>query len=435
MAMADEDFGGGSWDDSPNDDFTFNDFKAANPVVQLGTEGFQLWNKTKPRLGTEGHAENTAIRRVAFIRNSDRSVFKECRRKWDWSWVHRGNRTGTTRANPLWLGSAIHWALEDRHGYRRFPNGEEALRAYHLAWIKGNKRDSKVALPADHQELINLGIGMLRYYETWLGNRDPLNTYHVKGVPQVEVKFRITLPIPDDILQAFGWDEAVVTGTIDRVIIDELGRLWLLDYKTAARFETSHFDLDPQISLYTWAASILYPGMSIAGFVYQQHKKQVPDEPKFLSSTGAYSVAKNQVTTRPLYYKALKNMYGSITKAPQANLVYLDYLAAQEGDMQDRFIRRDFVERNRHQIISTQQHLVQEACDMLNPNLPIYPNPTRDCAWRCSTFHQACINKDDGADWVGEMELSTVDRSEEDNSWSKYLELPNQQAEAPWLAP
>lgn len=365
-------------------------------------------------------AEDGTPLRVAYIRTSDRQSFKRCRRKWDWQYVHRGNRTSNTRSNPLWLGSGLHFALEDRHGARRYGTGSDAFRAYFQAWLHASKVGG-ISPPDDAKELCDLAYKMLDYYELWLENREELHTLMVDGKPQTEIRFEIELPIPKELLNLYGWDKCVSTGTIDRVIIDEYRRLWPLDYKSAKRFETGHFDTDPQISSYCWAAQQLYPTYEIAGFIYQQHKKQVPETPKFLSSSGMFSVSKTQATTRPLYRQSLLNLYGTLEKAPKANLDYLDHLMLTETDTQDRFIRRDFVSRNKSQISSVFEQMCLEAIDMLNPNLSIYPNHTRDCSWDCN-FQQACVNRDDGGDWQFELENTTIDRNEEDaETWQRHL--------------
>jgi hypothetical protein len=365
---------------------------------------------------------STRVRNAFYVRTSDRITFKRCRRKWNWQFSHRGNRTPIRRSNPLWLGTGFHFAMEDRHGKRLWPTAADAWQAYHDAWLKSTRAGGS-PLPDDHEELSDLTLRMLEYYEEWLTFRVPLNTFVYQGKPQVERRFEIQLPVPPEVLAHYGYDACYYVGTIDRVIVDEHGRLWLVDYKTAKRFETGHFDTDPQISAYCWAAQKIYPDREIAGFIYQQHKKQVPGEPKFLTSSGMFSVSKTQATTYPLYYKALKNLYGDVNKAPAANIEYLNNLAAAEqGDM-DAFIRRDYVQRNEAQIASVEEHMVLEAMDMMNPNLPLYPNHTRDCSWDCP-FNIACINQDDGGDAQYELESSTVDRAEEDDSWHKHLRLP-----------
>src|SRR5574343_280770 len=88
-------------------------------------------------------------RRAIIIRTSDRIAFKQCRRKWGWSSHLKRNLGPKYLASPLWFGSAIHYALEDFHGYKRFANAADAFKAYCIATAKQHIRD----LPTDANEL------------------------------------------------------------------------------------------------------------------------------------------------------------------------------------------------------------------------------------------------------------------------------------------
>lgn len=370
-------------------------------------------------MDTEALFPGERISHVAYIRTSDRSTYRRCRRKFGWSYLHRGNRTRKEARDPLWIGTGFHFAMEDFHGFKRYPDAASAFRAYALAC----KATPRYPLPPNWEELTDFTVGMLEYYEQWLQTRDALTTLVIDGQPQVEVRFEIPLDLDSEWLLARGFDRAIYTGTIDRVVVDEFGRIWLVDYKTAKIIQTGHLETDGQISAYCWAASKLY-NLPIAGFIYQQHRKIVPHPPVFLKSAKMFSVAKNQSTTHTLYRTALVNLYGSVQDAPDVNVQFLNLLTAEETDRADKIIRRDYVERNLHQIEAEDQKIQMEAYEMLNPDLQIYPNPTRDCSWDCD-FKGACLNMDDGSDWEYELISSTVDREEEDLSWRSHLILPS----------
>ena len=356
--------------------------------------------------------------RVAIIRTSDRMVFRRCRRKFNWWYIHRNNLTRKETPGYFWFGTGFHFALEDYHGYRRFPTPGDAF----LAYVDACKRTRGFPLPDDLDELTQLGTGMMEYYEDWLQTRDPMVTLEVGGVPQVEVNFEIPIPLDPNLLARYGFDRAVYVGTIDRVVIDDYNRLWLGDYKTAKTIQTDHLDTDPQISAYCWAAQHIY-NLPVAGFFYMQFKKQVPHEPSFLKSTGSFSVAKNQDTTYALYRKALINLYSTLDRAPTPNVQFLNWLSTQENEKADAHIRFTDVERNQNQIEAEGLKILQEATEMLNPDLPLYPNPTRDCVWDCG-YRTACIEMDSGLDWEQELELTTVDREEEQTQWRTRLRYP-----------
>lgn len=359
--------------------------------------------------------------RRAVIRTSDRNNFRRCRRRWHWSSHMRENLTSIESASPLWYGSGFHYAMEDFHGLRKYPSSTAAFEDYVRATYKMAKGNNRF-LPVDWPELVILGRGMLDYYESiWLQARDPLKTYWHDGVPQVEVNVHIPLPITSP-----NYDEVVYGLTMDRVIIDDAGLLWIVDYKTAKRIQTQFLQTDPQISAYCWAASQLY-GKPIGGFIYQQHRKDVPVEPRTLAN-GRLSTADTQLTTHRHYRRSLINTYGAVLRAPRENVDFLNWLEQQETTDMDKFVRRDKVFRNAHQIEAEGAKIMMEVEDMLNTDLPLYPNPTRECGHLCS-FNNACISLDDGSDWEGELRDSFREKDPTFDSWRKYLPKPKKEAE------
>lgn len=344
-------------------------------------------------------------RKAIIIRTSDRISFKKCRRSWSWSSHLKGNLGPSYLAAPLWFGSAIHYALEDFHGYRKFETASDAFRAYCIATSKQHLRD----LPDDAHEHYDLGVAMMDYYENyWLREKKADATFwepdpHTgEEIPQVEVNFEIPVPLdqhPD--LQAFaeacGADCILYRGTIDRISIDEFGRLWVVEYKTAKKAEHLHYQTDPQVTTYVWAAQNIYPDHEIAGVVYHQFVKNEPKPPRILAN-GKISTASNLLTSAPLYRAALERMYGSVGLAPLDNQRFLTEVMSKEDENNDKFIQRTYIERNSHMTMAEAQKILLELEDMCNPNLPLYPNPTRDCSRLCS-FLAACVAFDDGGDW------------------------------------
>jgi hypothetical protein len=318
----------------------------------------------------------------------------------------------------------MHYALEDFHGYNKYGTPAKSFEAYCQATFKIRQR---VQIPVNFDELNTLGVGMLNYYSnSWLQDRDPLKTFVVDGVPQVEVRCVLEIPWnPKEHYPSSPYDKVVYGLTIDRVIEDENdGRLWLVDYKSAKSIQTSHLATDPQISAYYWAGRHLYPNRDIAGFIYQQHRKDVPAEPR-ITAMGRLSTDKRQLVTHRSYRRVLVNLFTSdSSKWPQENLDFLNYLAANEEVEQDKFIRRDRVYRNQYQAEAEGTKILLELEDMLNPNLPLYPNPTRECSY--CPFHNPCVSMDDGSDYEYDLSI-THERSDYTNHqdlWREHLPLP-----------
>lgn len=351
--------------------------------------------------------------RVAVLRSSDRISFKRCRRRWGWQSHLRGNLTTKEGVAPLWFGSGFHYALEDFHGLREYEHPVKAFEAYVKATYKQAKQTPK-RLPFDWPQLVVLGRGMLSYYaDLWLQARDPLKTFVWEGKPQVEVN--VLVPVP---YESPHYDKVYYAVTMDRVVEGDDGFLYIVDYKTAKRIQTQFYQTDPQISAYCWVASRLY-NRPIGGFIYQQHRKDVPDEPRVLGD-GTVSVSRTQLTTHRMYRRSLLNIYGDVVKAPKQNIEFLNWLNEIETSSQDRYVRRDWIYRNEYQIESEGAKILMECADMLNLDLPLYPNPIRECGNMCP-FNNACVSMDDGGDWEHELETAFMPKDNNFESWRKYL--------------
>jgi len=411
-------------DTDSDDEFDFESFVPDDDVFEGARQGLND-EFSEARRTTENPERR---KRIAIIRTSDRISYRRCRRKWNWSHSSRGNLQMRSGHGPFWLGTGMHFAFEDFHGHRRWDHPRDALTAYYSA-----TKNSGADLPFDVEDLYHLGLNMLDYYEVWLEGREELKTYVVNGEPQVEVNFFIDIPkehllkagCPQEVLDLY--DVIYYSVTIDRVIIDAYGRLWTVEYKSAKQYAWMHLDTDPQVTAYHWAAQHKYPEMEIAGTIYQQHKKQILKPPKFVASTGTYSTSKSQKTSYALYLGALRNLFGNDhNKYPDANRRFLEYIQTQETQQSDSLIRRDEVERNSDQSKSEYQKILWEVSEMINPNTPLYPNPTRDCSWDCKAFVGACIGMDAGEDWSNILRDETMSRTAPETYWRRHLRYPEQ---------
>lgn len=338
-----------------------------------------------------------ATGRVIAIHTSDMGLYKACRRRWLWgSHLNRGLES-KYKAPPLWFGEAFHSALKDWHGPRLFPTVEDSFYDY----VKLSYEHHRDRLPVDADELVHLGYGMFGHYNRWLERRDELVTYEYQDRLQVESSFEIELPIDPNLLARLNTDKVVYRGTFDRVVIDQWGHLWILDYKTAKRLDTAHLPLDPQITRYMWAGSLIYD-RPVVGFIYQQHLKKAPKPARVLKS-GHISVDKSQATTHALYRQALVHTYGDDhNRWSQDHIDTLNKFAYAESWEGDPFIRRTKIERNHSQLRNEFQKILLEVHEMLDPDTPMYPHQSWTCAMMCP-FFSPCNSLDDGSDWEYEL--------------------------------
>lgn len=381
------------------------------------------------------------------LHTSDRKCHMVCKRRhYLTSALHRHLRRKSAPSehyvNPnMWLGSMGHFALEDRHGPQIWNTASDAARA----WAAAHYEEER---PQEAGELVTLCSQILDYYVQWEERRENLlTTVYIDGRPMVEQKFslrleeleyyvdpetreRVTLKL-DAYSNGYWCDSLgrtcekepdkvvpVYHGTIDRLVEDEHGRWWIMDYKFVKNFTDRRIlDLDIQMEAYVWAAEQWFEH-PIAGAIYAQIRKALPKEIKILKD-GSLSVDKRQPTTHALYEEALIKHYGDVSKAPKKNIDFLNALAIQETVWSNKFINFEFLPKNEHQKIGTYKAIIEQGHDMLDPNTNFYPSPSRDCSWYCNDFYSVCLAMNEGADWEGLLREEFIPRHE-----TKENELP-----------
>lgn len=358
---------------------------------------------------------------IAIISTSDRNAFRSCRRKWNWSSHLRQGLSKHEQAHPLWFGSGMHHVLEDVHGRREYSNVEAAISDYCTATMAHHGPEN---LPETFEEDKSLMLRMMQHYMYGFikaGNRDPFKTYIVGGEPQVEVPFEFDIPLPPGVLEKSGYKKVIYRGTLDRVIVDDDGYLWLQDYKNVAAFTPyEHLELDSQIGVYLWAASYIYR-RPVLGFVYTQLRKQGVEQPRVLQS-GEISTDQKQNTTHAMYRAALIKKYGD-GQWPQKNVDTLNHLASLEEPEADKYVRRDRVTRAPNTMRAEAQKIIAEVSDMLDPNLKIYPNPSFMCPRMCS-FIEPCLEMDRGSRYKSTLETDYLSREYASrNEWRQHLQV------------
>jgi hypothetical protein len=332
------------------------------------------------------------------IRTSDRATFKRCRRQWDWSSYQRQNLRPIVTPKPLHFGIAWHEAMavyydpdfwhlpvEDKieSAIARFLKVTAEQKQYFL--------DVKADLPYDLEEDFNgrveLGVGMLKNYAKWSPLRDKFRPVRVEQEFEVPIMFegkQLLCP-------CHGWP-VFYRGRLDGIVQDEFNFYWILEHKTASQLNsTDHLDLDEQCGSYAWAMKSL--GITVKGVIYNEAVKNVPSPPQELLRPRQgrnFSVNKNQSTTYEMYLDTLLKNNEDVSLYTDM----LEYLRV-EGP---QFFRRTQVHRNTHELQSLGEQIALEALDMLDPNLRIYPNPSRfTCSW--CRFREPCVMKNEGSDY------------------------------------
>lgn len=311
------------------------------------------------------------------IHNSGISAFKECRRKW---WLRNHYKPQKINDN-LFLGSGVHYALE-----QFYRNGEDLQKSF-LNWFDEQMQELDVWEQQKDmlQDKKELGLGMLEHYSKFAAEND---SDYFAEVIDTEIDFEI--PVKN--LKG-NKTRCTYAGTVDGLVKDKYGFYWILEHKTASRIDTTHLPLDEQVVRYIWAMQEKLD-IEIAGVIYNIMLKKIPTKPKELKS-GGLSKAKNIKTTFETYYNDLLNYYGSLKNIP----IY-DYQDILE-DLRKRdneFFKRVKVEKTQHEIEDIAKRTYLEYKEMSNPNLKMFPTPSRDCNWKCD-FREVCISMNQGHDY------------------------------------
>lgn len=377
------------------------------------------------------------------IHTSERRSFRGCRIRHHW--LFREFYYPLTTAKPLEFGVAYHKGMETYWDPRLWGKPrdivlEMAIQTFRQecqkqldAYRKTLPPNSEIPDEAadDYAERKVLGEGMLRYFHERASQDEKL--HHLRPV-KVEIAFEI--PIDDgpqgqlwckcktcwrrwiayqqtlrpslresDFVYEL-WQGLPVTygGRIDAIFADPSGRIWIFDWKTAARLaeeqdRTEFLSLDDQILSY--CAALWKLGIAVEGFVYFEQKKAIPEEPEPMVRPRLgrmFSVSKQNTYDPDVYERTVKELDSA---AYEAGLYdeYLAHLREQGG----RFhaVYREY--RSEAQMRFCLGEIYAEAQDIIDPNLRIYKNAGRFNCGNCA-FRQPCLERSGGGDYTYALE-------------------------------
>lgn len=401
---------------------------------------------------------------VHSVHTSERRSRRGCPLKTHW--IYEKGYYPLTTARPLEFGIAFHKAMEkfydpmtwfDLETKRALALGafSQTIDSQYKNYCRLNGGGSP-EMKAEYEDRRDLGLKMLKYYI------DVESPIHDQGFTPVKVEIGFEVPIfgPNKeviwckcdrcwkrwMSHASGqvwwteyhekcdssefeqcrstWKGLPVTygGRIDCLAKDRLGRLWIVDWKTAAKLSTGepgadddYMWLDDQIASYCWALYSI--GIDVAGFVYAEIKKAVPEEPepnKFIRLGRRYSVSKQINTTYDLYLKTVKeNDPGAYGMG-----LYDDFLEFLKGPGGPKFVLRHQITLAREEYYIIGQDIYSEALDIVSPDKRIYATPGRFTCGYCA-FNDPCKSRRRGQDY--QYTLDTLYEKRERH----YYEEPN----------
>lgn len=384
------------------------------------------------------------------VHTSGRRSFRGCRRRW--SWLFREYFYPLTTAKPLEFGVAYHKAMEVFFEPVFWDKPRDIVTAMAIQAFRGKCKEQfdkyceQFGSPDqevidDYDERLELGEGMISHFA-----EVSVHDKKLEGMTptHVEVPFEVPIEDPDTGSQLwckcsscwerykvhmqtkypdveFGpvnnpyvsiphqviwWKGLPVTygGRIDAIMQGPDGRYWIVDWKTAARLaeeddKTEFLALDDQITSYCAALNKL--GVDIAGFLYFEQKKAYPvePEPNVRRRLGRlFSVNKQQVTDVEIYEQTVKELD---PEAYEQGLYeeHIEWLKLNGGRFHASY--REY--RNQEELHQCWINIWNEANDMVDPNLRIYPNAGRFNCTNCA-FRQPCLEQNSGGDYMYALE-------------------------------
>ena len=313
---------------------------------------------------------------------SETLFFDDCRRKWDYGSPNRQNLTSKQPTPALFFGSAIHAGLEAYYGGGDAVQGFQEFCRTRMAEIRRELSGVPLEKEAEIRDQVEMGEGMLRHYEQYY-TAEPFK------VVATEQEFEVAIP---------GTEDGMLVGTVDGFLVDQRGRVWLLEHKTFLIEPPPEFlTLDRQTTFYQWACQkLIHEGYFdfldrstvLQGVLYNGLKKKLPIVPRLLQS-GKLSVAKSMDTTYETFLGAVEKQ----GQEPSEYQEFLDFLQRKPN----KFFKREWVRRSPAEIQNAERHLQEIYRQMTSPDMVPYPHPSWDCSWRCD-FRNLCIAEQTGVD-------------------------------------
>ena len=375
---------------------------------------------------------------VHSLHTSERRAWRSCPRRH--SWVYKDRLYPIVTPSALEFGVAFHKAMEafyepkfwniDREVQKFL--GMKAFKDECDAQLKRYQRlvgVPEVSVLEEYKERIKLGLNMFTFYAETIS---PHYDQTFRPV-EVEVEFEVPILSPqgdaiwckcDDCWKKFEktdnfilganefrngeWEGLPVTygGRLDMLAIDDLGRYFVVDWKTTSRMlnegtEEAYLELDDQVASYVWALKAHY-NIPVAGFVYVEIKKAFPAPPEELSRLykgRKFSTNKQFMTTAKLFENTVKEK-DEVAYLEGSYDSHIEWLK-NEGPS---FHQRHQIHKNDYEIEEIGKNIYLEAFDMINHPRD-YPTPGRFSCNSC-LFRQPCLGKNQGEDY--EYTLQTL---------------------------
>lgn len=364
---------------------------------------------------------------------TERNAFKQCRRRW---WLETIENL-EPRGLQNWafaFGTGIHAGLEAY--YKNID--EDPLAAALLDFDKwceetdleirqANLGPIESGIRNELLEFKELGQQMLTNYSQFALLQDDFIVCAVEGEwteqgkklleehsltppykpelhPILHESGRFLVPIIDTNSLDFLVQDPVLSSRLDLIVYRNtpgLRGFWIKDHKTSGSSPSDRgVDMDDQVTGYCYTFW-RHTGIIPRGVIFNYLIKQLPKEPRILQG-GKLSTAKDQLTTAPLYRKALLEC-GLLTKDGKVtSTAHAECYSSLLAYGWSRFFKRFEVQRNEHELTMFEKRLISEYNDMLHvydcPEERAYPHLSQYVCPGCPVM-PICQAMEDGSDF------------------------------------
>jgi hypothetical protein len=333
------------------------------------------------------------------IRAGEREWFKRCRRAWDLGSRSRQDLEPLAPEPVLDLGRALRFALALYYypGMWEWPRAVVLPKVFDgFALDLARQRESVArALTEDEErdweEQASAGRQLLEAYLEWAPGID-------RFVPvRVGADFDVQIPDPrspgHDLVSPAG-EVIRYQGRVDLLVVDEHDAYWVVEHRLAvdgwAELDELVLGEDPVAACWAW--ELFYLGMRITGTIHNELRLPA-EEPTVPQVEGAarrprardWARARAKAMAAPL--PGHRRMYAQSVTDPGGVVV------EEGGDL----FRRTRIPRGGEELGRLGIRLAEEALDMVDPALRLYPSPRAESCSRCH-FRRPCIAMNEGAD-------------------------------------
>ncbi|MGH8883835.1 MAG: hypothetical protein ACRDYX_01410 [Egibacteraceae bacterium] len=323
------------------------------------------------------------------IRPWERTLFKHCRRAWDFGARERQNYEPVKPTRVFDFDEAIHDALDVYYFPGMWDWGRAIVRPLAVEGFLKSMRRQRAAY-AQHCDLspiqerewdehVGLGREMLERYFLWAQEADRF------APVQVAAQFDVAIPDPrnpDDGLVTPDGRGIRYRVRIDLVVMDEHELYWLVEHRVVSSpwDDLDQLLIDEQSLSRSWSWELGFLA-KIEGTIHNELRKDVPS--------------------------------GHTAPADAMNVQVLQGPSGLIKQQDNGLFRRTQIPRSEIEFEQHRVHTALEVLDMTDPQLLIYPNPTRENCSSC-LYRQPCMAMSYGSDERPILEASYQKRTSED---------------------